>query len=66
MGRTIDLVLRLLYIVVAPLLLAPLAATLPITGTMIVAGLAMVVALIGPRWHAWVGGVPVIGKGLGG
>ncbi|MEO8549195.1 MAG: hypothetical protein ABI678_04460 [Kofleriaceae bacterium] len=67
MWRTIDLVLRLLYLVVAPLFLPVLASVLPITGTLVGAGVAMIVALIGgDRWHATVDRVPVLGRALGG
>ena len=67
MGRTIDLVLRLVYVTIAPLMLAPLAAVLPITGTLVGAGIATIVALIGgERWHATVDRIPVLGRVLGG
>jgi hypothetical protein len=66
-GRTIDLVLRLVYVTIAPLMLAPLAAVLPITGTLVGAGIATIVALIGgDRWHATVDRIPVLGGVLGG
>lgn len=65
--RAIDLVLRLLYLVVAPLFLPMLASVLPITGTLVGAGVAAVVALIGgERWHATVDRIPVLGRALGG
>ena len=66
-GRTIDLVLRFIYVMIAPMLLAPLAAVLPITGTLVGASIATVVALIGgDRWHAAVDRIPVLGRVLGG
>ena len=66
-GRTIDLVLRLIYVTLAPLMLAPLAAVLPITGTLVGVGIATVVALIGgDRWHHAVDRIPVVGRVLGG
>jgi hypothetical protein len=65
--RAIDLVLRVVYVVVAPLLLATIASIVPITGTLVGAGIAMVIALIGSdRWHARVDRVPVLGRVLGG
>jgi hypothetical protein len=65
--RAIDLVLRFVYVVVAPLMLAPLAVVFPITGTLVGAGLATLVALIGSdRWHARVDRIPVLGRVLGG
>lgn len=67
MWRTIDLVLRLLYLVVAPLFLPVLASVLPITGTLVGAGFATIVALIGgDRWHATVDRIPILGRALGG
>lgn len=65
--RGIDLGLRLIYLVVAPLLLPTLASVLPITGTLVGAGLATLVALIGgERWHATVDRIPILGRALGG
>jgi hypothetical protein len=66
-GRTIDLALRFIYVMLAPIMLAPLAALLPITGTLVGAGIATIVALIGgERWHAAVDRIPVLGRLLGG
>ncbi|MFT3696420.1 MAG: hypothetical protein QM831_24985 [Kofleriaceae bacterium] len=65
MGRTIDLTLRFVYLAIALLLLAPLAAVLPITGTLVAAGIATIVALVGPRWHDWVGHSPIGRRALG-
>jgi hypothetical protein len=67
MWRAIDLVLRIIYLVIAPLMLVICAAILPITGLMISAGLATIVAMFGAaRWKQLVGRIPVIGRGLGG
>ncbi len=67
MWRTVDLVLRFIYLVAAPALLTLLASVFPLTGTLVGAGIATVVALIGgDRWHAAVDRVPVLGRVLGG
>jgi hypothetical protein len=67
MLRAIDLVLRFIYVIAAPLMLAPMAVIFPITGTLVGAGLATVIALIGSdRWHARVDRIPVLGRVLGG
>jgi hypothetical protein len=65
--RAIDLVLRVVYVALAPAFLALFAVMFPITGTLVGAGLATLVALIGgDRWHAFVDGMPFLGRILGG
>ena len=65
--RAIDLVLRLVYVFAVPILLAPLTVVFPITATLVGAGLATIVSLIGSeRWQATVGRIPVLGRALGG
>jgi len=65
--RAIDLVLRILYVALAPAFLAMFAVLFPITGTIVGAALATVVALIGgDRWHGYVDRIPFLGRILGG
>jgi hypothetical protein len=65
--RAVDLVMRFIYVLVAPLMLAPLAAIFPIKATLIGAGLATAIALFGSeRWTQTVGRIPVLGRVLGG
>ena len=66
MWRSVDLVLRFIYVAAAPLLLVPIAMMIPITGILISGALATVIALFGThRWHAKVDRLPVVGRALG-
>jgi hypothetical protein len=65
--RTVDLVVRFLYVLIAPLVLVICAALFPITGTLISAALATLVAMFGAdRWRASVERIPLVGRALGG
>jgi hypothetical protein len=65
--RTIDLVLRIIYVVIAPLMLVICAAIFPITGLLISAAIATLVAMFGAeRWRARVKDIPLLGRVLGG
>ena len=67
MWRSVDLVLRFIYVAAAPIMLIPAAAVFPIGGVMIGAAIAMVVAVFGGEgWRERVARIPVIGKALGG
>jgi len=62
----IDLALRFVYVALAPALLAIIAYVMPLTGLLITAGIATVVALIGSEaWHARVDRLPLVGRLLG-
>jgi hypothetical protein len=65
--RAIDLGLRIVYLTIAPALLALFAALMPVTGVLVGAGIATVVTLIGgERWHRAVDRIPIAGRVLGG
>jgi len=67
MWRTIDLVLRFAYVALIPALLPILSAFMPITGMLIGAGIATVVALIGSDlWRAKVERIKYVGGILAG
>lgn len=63
MWRAIDLVLRFVFVVAAPIMLVPLAVVFPITGTLVGAGIATLVALIGTDR---IKRIPYVGRVLGG
>jgi hypothetical protein len=67
MWRTVDLVLRFCYVLLAPALLVFCAAVFPITGTLVGSALATIVAVFGSdRWHGLVDRIPVVGRALRG
>ena len=65
MWWNLDLALRFLYVLAAPLALIPLTALVPLTGVLVGVGIATVVALAGSdRWRARVSRIPVLGGPL--
>jgi len=65
--RAIDIGLRFLYVLLAPAMLILLRAVLPITGMIVSAGIATVIALAGAeRIQARLAGSKVLGKLFGG
>jgi hypothetical protein len=64
--RSIDLIVRFIYVLIAPLALVICAAIFPITATLISTALATVIAMFGAdRWRARVAGIPFVGRALG-
>ena len=67
MWRAFDLGLRFLYVLLAPAILVLCATVFPITGTVVGAALATIVALLGSeRWQSMVARIPLAGRVLGG
>lgn len=67
MWRRLDLGLRFVYAVAAPILLLPFAKMMPLGGILASTGLATLIALLGSdRWRALVEPIPVLGRLLGG
>jgi hypothetical protein len=61
----LDLVLRFLYVLIAPVFLVAFAAMIPMTGPLVGAGLATVIALAGSdRWRARTERIPLVGRPL--
>jgi len=67
MWRTIDLVLRFVYVAAVPFLLPTINLVMPITALLIGTGIATVIALVGSEvWRARVERIKYLGRALGG
>jgi hypothetical protein len=61
--QRVDLVLRFLYLILAPFFLSVMTGVFPMTGILIGCGLATGIALFGSkRWVALVGRLPIVGR----
>jgi hypothetical protein len=63
--RTVDLTLRFIYVMIAPMLLTVVALVMPVTGIVVTALLATVIAIFGgDHWRERVGKIRFVGRVL--